>query len=158
MRCPWLWCYQSIRQGHTEQQIKAIVLRQRNTSLPLMVCRLKCTVCTNDLTSMEDILAYLLLSRGLCNCSTKGDVETGEWGEWTRGRAVIRAQQEGSGIESNLGHGIASPLSLPPHHKRSHLQALLTSCSPWQGALMTPTFTRPNVTIVRVTLASRRMV
>lgn len=29
---------------------------------------------------MEDILAYLL-SRGLCNCSTKGYVETGEWGE-----------------------------------------------------------------------------
>lgn len=64
---------------------------------------------------MEDILAYLL-SRGLCNCSTKGDVETGERGRVNEGRAVIRAQQEGSGIESNLGHGIAplpSPL-LPP--------------------------------------------
>lgn len=59
---------------------------------------------------MEDVLAYLL-SRGLCNCSTKGDVETGEWGE-DKGRGVIRAQQEGSGIESNLGHGIG-PL-LPP--------------------------------------------
>lgn len=31
------------------------------------------------------------------------------------GRAVIQAQQEGSGIESNLGHDIApTPLPLPP--------------------------------------------
>lgn len=45
---------------------------------------------------------------------------------------VIQVQQEGSGIESNLGHGIAPPFPrvLPPHYKRSHLLALLTSCSP----------------------------
>lgn len=56
-------------------------------------------------------------------------------GRVNKGRAVIWPQQEGSGIESNLGHGIAPPLLFPspPHYKRSHLQALLTSCSPWQG-------------------------
>lgn len=32
----------------------------------------------------------------------------------SEGRAVIQAQQEGSGIESNLGHGIAPPSPPPP--------------------------------------------
>lgn len=62
------------------RQIKAIVLRHRNTSLPLMAHRLKCTV-----YKWFDFNGRHLLSRGLCNCSTKGDVETGEWGERARG-------------------------------------------------------------------------
>ena len=32
-------------------------------------------------------MSWTVSSQGLCNCSRKGDVVTGEWREWTKGRA-----------------------------------------------------------------------
>lgn len=94
------------------------------------------------LTSVEDILALSLVP-GLVKLQHKGRCWNWRKGRVSEGRAVIQAQQEGSGIESNLGHGIAPPpLLLPPHYKRSHLRPddilfALTGC-PHDSYIYTP--------------------
>lgn len=63
-----------IRQSSRDTQIKSTVLKCECAS-DGATAKMHCV--QNDLTSMGGVLAYLL-SWGLCNCSTKSSVETGE--------------------------------------------------------------------------------
>ena len=77
--------------------------------------------------------------------------EGGGGGEGSRGWMVIRELQEGSGIESNLGHsrGLATPPHTPLPSTKGNIYWGLVDIL----FALTPAFTRPNGTIVGVALS-----